>query len=173
MCGLFMHLSPVPLPAEITSTRTHMCMYVCSLYFLSDQLHSVSCTRETSTTLPSGVSRCWLLFFFCLLAFDLIKRRSLPAFEPRSPIFSTLRRDTGEQLGVRCLAQGHLSRGIEGGERVLYIHFPHLQSLLDWDSNSQPFDYEYDSLPLGHDFQMSMQMRTLVVLVIRAISALF
>ncbi len=23
----------------------------------------------------------------------------------------------GEQLGVRCLAQGHLSRGIEGGER--------------------------------------------------------
>ncbi len=22
----------------------------------------------------------------------------------------------GEQLGVRCLAQGHLSRGIEGGE---------------------------------------------------------
>ncbi len=28
MCGLFMHLSPIPLPAEITSTRTHMCMYV-------------------------------------------------------------------------------------------------------------------------------------------------
>ncbi len=30
----------------------------------------------------------------------------------------------GEQLGVRCLAQGHLSRGIEGGERALYIHSP-------------------------------------------------
>ncbi len=58
MCGLFMHLSPVPLAAKITSTRTHMCMYVCSLYFLSDRLHSVSCTRDTSTTLPSGVSRC-------------------------------------------------------------------------------------------------------------------
>ncbi len=28
MCGLFMHLSPVPLPAEITSTSTHMCMFV-------------------------------------------------------------------------------------------------------------------------------------------------
>ncbi len=33
----------------------------------------------------------------------------------------------GEQLGVRCLAQGHLSRGIE--ERALYIHSPHLQFL--------------------------------------------
>ncbi len=52
----------------------------------------------------------------------------------------------GEQLGVRCLAQGHLSRGIEGGERALYIHSPHLQSLPDRDSNSQPFDYKSDSL---------------------------
>ncbi len=32
----------------------------------------------------------------------------------------------GEQLGVRCLAQGHLSRGIEV-ERALDIHSPHLQ----------------------------------------------
>ncbi len=31
----------------------------------------------------------------------------------------------GEQLGVRCFAQGHLSRGIEGGERALYIYSPH------------------------------------------------
>ncbi len=31
----------------------------------------------------------------------------------------------GEQLGVRCLAQGHLSRGIEGG------YSPHQQSLPD------------------------------------------
>ncbi len=30
----------------------------------------------------------------------------------------------GEQLGVRYLAQGHLSSGIEGGERALYIHSP-------------------------------------------------
>ncbi len=28
----------------------------------------------------------------------------------------------GEQLEVRSLAQGHISRGIEGGERALYIH---------------------------------------------------
>ncbi len=51
----------------------------------------------------------------------------------------------GEQLGVRCLAQGHLSRGIEGGE---YIHSPHLQFLLAQDLNSQPFDYESDSLSI-------------------------
>ncbi len=37
----------------------------------------------------------------------------------------------GEQLGVRCLAQGsHLSRGIEGGESTGYS-LPHLQSLPD------------------------------------------
>ncbi len=33
-------------------------------------------------------------------------------------------------VGVWCLAQGHLSRGIEV-ERALYIHSPHLQFLLD------------------------------------------
>ncbi len=33
-------------------------------------------------------------------------------------------------IGVRCLAQGHFSHGIEGGE-VLFIHSPHLQSLPD------------------------------------------
>ncbi len=56
-----------------------------------------------------------------------------------------------EQLRVRCLDQGHLAVVLKV-ERALYIHSPHLQSLLDRDSNSQPFDYESDSLPLGHDF---------------------
>ncbi len=37
----------------------------------------------------------------------------------------------GEQLGVRCLAQGsHLSRGIEGGESAGYS-LPQLQSVPD------------------------------------------
>ncbi len=35
-----------------------------------------------------------------------------------------------EQLGVLCLAQGHLSRGIEGGESAGQS-LPHLQSLVD------------------------------------------
>ncbi len=56
----------------------------------------------------------------------------------------------GEQLGVRCLAQGHLVVVLKV-ERVLNIHSHHLQSLPDRDSNSQPFDYESDSLLLGHD----------------------
>ncbi len=32
---------------------------------------------------------------------------------------------TGEQLEVRCLAQGHLSRGIEGGESAVHSLPPH------------------------------------------------
>ncbi len=51
-------------------SHVHVCISLC---LLSDRLHSVSCTRDTSTTLPSGVSRSWLLFCFCLFAFDLIK----------------------------------------------------------------------------------------------------
>ncbi len=47
----------------------------------------------------------------------------------------------GEQLGVRCLAQGsHLSCGIEGGESA--VHSPHLQFLPGRDSNLQPLGYE-------------------------------
>ncbi len=30
----------------------------------------------------------------------------------------------GEQLGVRCLAQGHLSHGIEGGESAVKLQSP-------------------------------------------------
>ncbi len=36
----------------------------------------------------------------------------------------------GEQLGVLCLAQGHLSHGIEGGESAVHSQ-SHLQSLPD------------------------------------------
>ncbi len=42
-------------------------------------------------------------------------------------------------------------RGIKGGERTVHS-LPHLQSLPARDSNSQPFNYESYSLPLGHDF---------------------
>ncbi len=53
----------------------------------------------------------------------------------------------GEQLGVRCLAQGNLSRGIEGGESAVHS-LPHLQFLPARDSNPQPLDYESDSLTI-------------------------
>ncbi len=57
-----------------------------------------------------------------------------------------------EQLGVRCLAQGHLSRGIEGGESAVHSLPPPPQFPPAWDSNPQPFDYKSNSLPLNHDF---------------------
>ncbi len=58
----------------------------------------------------------------------------------------------GEQLGVQYLAQGHLSRGIEGRGSAVHS-LPHLQFLPARDSNSQRFDYKSDP-PLGHDFPM-------------------
>ncbi len=60
----------------------------------------------------------------------------------------------GEQSGVRCLAQGHLSRGIEE-ERALVIHThthtpspPLYNSCRTWDSNPRPLDYESNSLTI-------------------------
>ncbi len=53
----------------------------------------------------------------------------------------------GEQLGVQCLAQGHLSRGIEGEESAVHSP-PTYNSCQTWDSNSQPLDYESDSLTI-------------------------
>ncbi len=44
--------------------------------------------------------------------------------------WATIAPAPGEQLGVRCLAQGHLSHGIEGGESAGYS-LPHQQSLPD------------------------------------------
>ncbi len=41
-----------------------------------------------------------------------------------------------EQLGVRCLAQGHLSRGIEGGRECCTFTPPHLQPPLGYKSDS-------------------------------------
>ncbi len=38
--------------------------------------------------------------------------------EQSAPIYAAV---PGEQLGVWCLAQGHLSRGIEGGESAVHL----------------------------------------------------
>ncbi len=48
----------------------------------------------------------------------------------------------GEQLGVRCLAQGsHLSRGIEAGESAGYS-LPHRQSLPDLGLEPATFELQ-------------------------------
>ncbi len=55
--------------------------------------------------------------------------------------------NTEHSLGVQCLAQEHISRNTESGESTVRS-LPHLQFLRAWDSNSQPFDYESDSLTI-------------------------
>ncbi len=52
-----------------------------------------------------------------------------------------------EQLGVWCLAQGHLSHDIEGGE-IAEHSLPRPQFLPARDLNSQPLDYKFDSLTI-------------------------
>ncbi len=54
----------------------------------------------------------------------------------------------GEQLGVWCLAQGHLSHGIEGGESAVHSQVPTINPCRTWDSNPQPLDYKSDSLTI-------------------------
>ncbi len=51
-----------------------------------------------------------------------------------------------------CLAQGHLSRGIE--DRALYIHSPTYNSCWSWDLNSQPLAYESNSLTIRPRFPL-------------------
>ncbi len=51
----------------------------------------------------------------------------------------------GSSWGFGALLKG-TSVVVLREERSMYIHSLHLQSLPDWDSNSQPFDYESDSL---------------------------
>ncbi len=51
----------------------------------------------------------------------------------------------GEQLGVRCLAQGHLSHGIEGGESAVHSLPP---PTIPAGPNSQLLGYESDFLTI-------------------------
>ncbi len=55
-----------------------------------------------------------------------------------------------KQLGVRCLAQVHFAMvlKVEGALYIHSLHSLHWQSLPARDSNSQPFDYESNSLTI-------------------------
>ncbi len=69
MCGLFMHLSPVPLPAEITFTSTHMCMFVFHcVYYVTDYIRfcalgtpALRCRLGCPVLDYCSVFACWLL----------------------------------------------------------------------------------------------------------------
>ncbi len=60
----------------------------------------------------------------------------------------------GEQLGFRCLAWGHLSRGIEGGREHCTFPHPTYNSCWTRDSNSQPLGYESDSIIIRSRFPL-------------------
>ncbi len=53
-----------------------------------------------------------------------------------------------EQLGVRCLAQGHLSRGIEGGESAVHSLPPPTIPARPETQTRKPFDQEPESLTI-------------------------
>ncbi len=84
--GLFRHLTPVPLSGKIT--HTHMWMYVHC--FSCSPITFGLCARDTSTTLPSGVSNADYCLFFACWHFYLLKNQNLPAFGPRSMFFHGL-----------------------------------------------------------------------------------
>ncbi len=58
-----------------------------------------------------------------------------------------MQRGPGSSWGLGALLKGTPVVVLKV-ERALYIHSPHLQSLPDQDSNSQPFGYESDSLTI-------------------------
>ncbi len=67
----------------------------------------------------------------------------------------------GEQLGVRCLAQGsHLSRGIEGGENAR-IHSPHRQFLPDLRFKPTTSGYKSNTLSIRPRLPYSKHSQTL------------
>ncbi len=61
----------------------------------------------------------------------------------------------GSSWGFSALLKG-TSVVVLRVKRVLYIHSPHQQNLPAWDSNSQPFNYESDSLTIRPQLPLSV-----------------
>ncbi len=61
----------------------------------------------------------------------------------------------GEQLGVRCLAQGHLSHGIEGGESAVHSQSPPTipAGVRIEPANQRPSGYKPNSLTIRPQLQ--------------------
>ncbi len=66
-----------------------------------------------------------------------------------------------EQLGVCCLAQGHLSCGIKGEESAVHS-LPHRQFLPARDLNLQPLGYESDTLTIRPQQKKNKQFGHLI-----------
>ncbi len=79
-------------------------------------------------------------------------RSSWQPFMPRRP---------GSSWGFGALLKG-TSVVVLKEERALDIHSPHLQFLPDWDTNSQPLNYESDSLTIRPRLPLSGSLSSLV-----------
>ncbi len=84
-------------------------------------------------------------------------------------------RRPGSSWGFGALLKGLTSVVVLRVERVLHIHSPHLQFLPARDSNSQPFDYESDSLTIRPRLPTTVQWTVLkwTILVKRIIAVLY
>ncbi len=153
------------LPTQVKKTTTKK--HLCSLFLTSHCLASFYSEQCLKFCIPSTSCDCLPLYNVSLIVF--LNCKSLWIKVPAKWINVNARTQKwthkhtiiahpeqwaainaaapGEQLGVWCLARGHLVVVLKV-ERALYIHSPHKQSLPDRDSNSQPFDYESDSLTL-------------------------
>ncbi len=96
---------------------------------------------------PSMVThtRVWVTPFHTRNLCSALNTHTHRELTPWSAIYAAA---PGEQLGVQCLAQGHLSHGIEGGRECCTFTPPTYNSCRTWDSNAQPLGYESDSLTI-------------------------
>ncbi len=97
--------------------------------------------QESLTKVQSGENKS-LDKELCSLLWQ--EESNLPKHTPRA-VGSHLCCSVREQLGVRCLAQGHLSRGNEGGESAVHSLPP---PIIPAGPRLEPLDYESNSLTI-------------------------
>uniref|UniRef100_A0A672JYW4 RNA/RNP complex-1-interacting phosphatase n=1 Tax=Sinocyclocheilus grahami TaxID=75366 RepID=A0A672JYW4_SINGR len=106
----------------------------------NDKLIGVHCTH--------GLNRTGYLICRYLIDVEGMNPQKAINLFNESRGYSIERQNYLDDLRTGCLAQGHLSRGIEGGRERCTFSPPHLQSLPVRDSNPQPLGYESNSLTI-------------------------
>ncbi len=116
--------------------------------------HSIfACVVSICNTMLSNWGKCFLdllvLFLFACVFWSCSTLSSLGhcTNQTRNEVPIKWSTASWSSWGFGVLLKG-TSVGVLKVERALYIHSPHLQFLPDRDSNSQPFDYESDSLTI-------------------------
>ncbi len=116
-------------------------IHSCVLFCFSDSCSWVPCLWKRHYIRPSMVTHTWNL----CSAINPSKVHTHSSEHAHTPWTHTRSSgQPGEQLGVWCLAQGHLCRGIEFGESAIYSLPP----------TTIPASLRLE-LPLGHEFPKS------------------